>query len=44
MQFGSMEKRLAFESYWGRISDRPAAIRAREIDDALIAAPAAPAG
>ncbi len=44
MQFGSMEKRPAFEAYWARISDRPAAIRAREIDDALIAAQAAPAG
>jgi glutathione S-transferase len=38
MQFGSIEKRPAFEAYWARISNRPAAIRAREIDDALIAA------
>ena len=44
MQFGSMEKRPAFEAYWARISDRPAAIRAREIDDGLIAAQAAPTG
>ncbi len=43
MQFGSMEKRPAFEAYWARIGDRPAAVRAREIDDALIAAQAAPA-
>ncbi|HEY7852722.1 MAG TPA: glutathione S-transferase family protein [Caulobacteraceae bacterium] len=38
MQFGSLEKRPAFEAYWERISSRPAAVRAREIDDALIAA------
>ncbi|RDI59808.1 glutathione S-transferase family protein [Microvirga subterranea] len=37
MMFGSLEKRPAFESYWSRISNRPAAIRAREIDDALAA-------
>ncbi len=35
MQFGMMEKRPAFEAYWARLSARPAAIRAREIDDAL---------
>ena len=38
MQFGSIEKRPAFEAYWERISARPAAIRAREIDDALMPA------
>ena len=38
MQFGSIEKRPAFEAYWSRISGRPAAVRAREIDDGLIAA------
>jgi glutathione S-transferase len=38
MQFGWLEKRPAFEGYWSRISQRPAAIRAREIDDSLIAA------
>ena len=38
MQFGSIEKRPAFEAYWDRISGRPAAVRAREIDDGLIAA------
>ena len=37
MQFGSIEKRPAFERYWQRISGRPAARRAREIDDALVA-------
>jgi glutathione S-transferase len=36
MQFGWLEKRPAFERYWDRISNRPAAVRAREIDDALI--------
>ncbi|NIX77607.1 glutathione S-transferase family protein [Microvirga terricola] len=35
MMFGALEKRPAFEAYWQRISSRPAAIRAREIDDAL---------
>jgi glutathione S-transferase len=37
MQFGSIEKRPAFERYWQRISERPAAQRAKEIDDALVA-------
>ena len=37
MMFGTIPKRPAFEAYWKRISARPAAIRAREIDDALIA-------
>ncbi len=41
LQFGTMEKRPAFEAYWSRLVDRPAAVRAREIDDALIAAQAA---
>ena len=36
MRFGTLEKRPAFERYWQRISMRPAAIRAREIDDALV--------
>jgi glutathione S-transferase len=38
MQFGSIEKRPAFTAYWDRVSSRPAAVRAREIDDGLIAA------
>jgi glutathione S-transferase len=38
MQFGSIDKRPAFTAYWDRVSNRPAAIRAREIDDGLIAA------
>ena len=37
MQFGAIEKRPAFEQYWQRISARPAALRAKEIDDALAA-------
>lgn len=43
MRFGSLEKRPAFEAYWERISNRPAALRAAEIDDALIAAQSAQA-
>src|SRR5271169_1762350 len=37
MQFGTIEKRPVFEKYWGRLSARPAALRAKEIDDALAA-------
>jgi glutathione S-transferase len=37
MQFGTVEKRPAFERYWARISARPAALRAKEIDDKLAA-------
>lgn len=40
LQFGSIEKRPAFERYWQRIANRPAAIRARELDDALMPKPA----
>jgi glutathione S-transferase len=36
MQFGTIEKRPAFADYYARISDRPAAKRARELDDALL--------
>ncbi|MDB5693348.1 MAG: glutathione S-transferase family protein [Alphaproteobacteria bacterium] len=36
MMFGSIEKRPAFEEYFGRLGQRPAAIRARGIDDALM--------
>ena len=35
MQFGTLEKRPAFERYRQRLSARPAAQRAKEIDDAL---------
>ncbi len=37
LMFGTIEKRPAFEQYWARISTRPAAVRAKEIDDALMA-------
>ncbi len=37
MAFGSIEKRPAFERYVAAHFGRPAAVRAREIDDALIA-------
>ena len=37
MQFGMIEKRPAFEQYWQRVSSRPAALRAKEIDDNLAA-------
>jgi glutathione S-transferase len=37
MQFGMIEKRPAFERYWQRLGARPAAQRAREIDDGLAA-------
>jgi len=43
MQFGSIEKRPAFEAYWNGLFNRPAAARAREIDDALIPAQPQPA-
>jgi glutathione S-transferase len=36
LQFGLLERRPAFEAYFNRLKDRPAAIRAREIDDALL--------
>ena len=38
LQFGSMERRPAFEAYWARLEQRPAWKRASELDDALIAA------
>ena len=37
MFIGSIEKRPAFEDYVGRMSQRPASVRAREIDDRLLA-------
>ncbi|HEY1782352.1 MAG TPA: glutathione S-transferase family protein [Roseiarcus sp.] len=37
LMFGTIDKRPAFERYWALISARPAAQRAREIDDKLIA-------
>jgi glutathione S-transferase len=38
LMFGTLEKRPAFERYVARIGGRPAARRAREIDDALVPA------
>ena len=37
MMFGSIEKRPIFEDYFGRLQARPAAARAAQLDDALIA-------
>jgi glutathione S-transferase len=39
MQFGTIEKRPAFEAYVGGLYGRPAAIKANQIDDALMPAP-----
>jgi glutathione S-transferase len=36
IQFGTIEKRPAFEAYWARVSDRPAYRRAKEMDNALM--------
>ena len=36
MAFGLIEKRPAFGPYWDRINSRPAAVRARQLDDALL--------
>lgn len=41
LMFSTIEKRPAFERYWARISARPAALRAKQIDDALMAGPKA---
>jgi glutathione S-transferase len=38
MMFGMIEKRPAFERYWQRVSARPACGRAKELDDAAVAA------
>lgn len=38
LQFGTLPAREAFKAYAARLSGREAAIRAREIDDALVAA------
>lgn len=38
MMFGSIDKRPTFVDYFGRVSARPAAVRAGEMDDAIIAA------
>lgn len=36
MQFGTIEKRKAFEDYWARLDKRPAHLRATELDDAAM--------
>ena len=36
MMFGSIEKRPVFEEYFGRLQSRPAAIRANQLDEALM--------
>jgi glutathione S-transferase len=42
MRFGTIEKRPAFERYFERLSARPAAVRARQIDEALMPAAGRP--
>jgi hypothetical protein len=44
MQFGVIERRPAFERYCRRPATRPAALRAKEIDDTIAAQPWPPAG
>jgi glutathione S-transferase len=39
LEFGMIDKRPAFVSYTSRLSARPAAVRAKQIDDALSAKP-----
>lgn len=36
LQFGTIEKGPAFERYWAGLAARPAAVRARAMDDALM--------
>ena len=38
MQFGTIETRPSFERYWSGLSARPAALRAKQIDDDLASA------
>ncbi len=38
LAFGSIDRRPAFEAYWTGLSQRPAYLKAKAIDDALIAA------
>jgi glutathione S-transferase len=38
MMFGAIDQRPSFERYWELVRTRPAALRAREIDDKLAAA------
>ncbi len=41
MQFGTIEKRPAFEAYYAKLKDRPAAQRAAALDDAAMPAKSA---
>jgi glutathione S-transferase len=36
MQFGTIEKRPAFEAYYAKLANRPAAQRATQLDDAAM--------
>ena len=38
MMFKTIGERPAFVAYWKRLSERPAAVRGRAIDDALLPA------
>jgi glutathione S-transferase len=40
LRFGSIEARPAFAAYWQRLENRPAAVRARALDDAAMPAKA----
>ena len=42
MMFGTIDKRPAFQDYFARLQSRPAAIRARELDDAAMPKQEAP--
>jgi glutathione S-transferase len=44
MMFGTIDKRLAFVEYFERLQERPAAKRARELDDALMPERSLPQG
>ncbi|MFN3727805.1 MAG: glutathione S-transferase family protein [Allosphingosinicella sp.] len=37
LQFGTIDKRPAFEDYFARLRDRPAAVRANQLDDEAMA-------
>jgi glutathione S-transferase len=39
MMFGTIERRPAFAEYFERLQARPAAVRANQLDDALMAKP-----
>lgn len=36
LRFNTIEKRPAFETYWARIAERPARLRANQLDDAAM--------